>query len=720
MKRFWYLIVLACGAPLFGAYTYYLTENWGSTISGNWTQNGTISASGGLTSASANGGSLISNAAVPDGSAYYEVKTTLTLTQSGGNYITYLHATSNALSGPATTGTFYAIELQNPTFNGSSCTATLAVYKVINAAVTLLAASTVPCRNGMVIRAVYGSYNYLPVYVDNFQYALLYDQGIMSGQPGVGVRGAPAGNGIQQAALGPHDVLAPAPVNTQLIGTGIFSNRVDMQWNSASDDANGVGVGWYQIVRNGAWIANLRGTSTFTDSTVTFGTAYTYVIYAWDYHMNYSTASFNVTTPPQNEIEARQTGVRPTGSYWGGGGENIDMRSGNLNYTIPLVKAMGRGGWGVGFNLTYNSQNWRYDPNGYWQLGRDLGYGYGWKLLAGSLTPFYSDYWTLDHYLFTDGTGAEYRLDVANADGTWQSKEGVYLYYDPNSTRLYFRDGTFWVMDSASSGTEQDSGTVYPSKMQDTNGNQILIHYNTGQGVSWPESSSRIASIEDVRGKGFVDYTFTYNGDPIPHLTSITNTIGTAEKYSFGVTSGQLFYPDTNTPYGNSSFLTSVTQTGPNLTTTLTNYPDGDLNQVATPYGGHLRWEYGWVLLSGGRYYREVQNRYLFTNNGVGENQYTLQRLGSDVNQSIHTYADWFDWSGNAEKVWWFQTGTTATNAGLGIGMRSAVTARATHCRTAITLGLWTEWGTRILRPRCRRWARFRRRRRRHWTTTGM
>jgi hypothetical protein len=36
------------------------------------------------------------------------------------------------------------------------------------------------------------------------------------------------------------------------------------------------------------------------------------------------------------------------------------MRSGNVNYSIPLIKARARG-WSAGFNLTYNSQNWRSD-----------------------------------------------------------------------------------------------------------------------------------------------------------------------------------------------------------------------------------------------------------------------------------------------------------------------------------------------------------------------
>jgi hypothetical protein len=47
---------------------------------------------------------------------------------------------------------------------------------------------------------------------------------------------------------------------------------------------------------------------------------------------------------------------------------------------------IGRGGWGVGLNLTYNSQNWRSDPGGIWNLGHDVGYGYGWRLLAGAIT----------------------------------------------------------------------------------------------------------------------------------------------------------------------------------------------------------------------------------------------------------------------------------------------------------------------------------------------
>src|SRR6266568_2366403 len=86
----------------------------------------------------------------------------------------------------------------------------------------------------------------------------------------------------------------------------------------------------------------------------------------------------------------------------------------------PVLRIVAQVGGGAAFNLSYNSQNWRQDPGGTWQLGRDVGYGYGWKLQAGSLTPVYRDYWTLDHYLFIDSTGAEYILNV-NTAGVWSS-----------------------------------------------------------------------------------------------------------------------------------------------------------------------------------------------------------------------------------------------------------------------------------------------------------
>ena len=58
-------------------------------------------------------------------------------------------------------------------------------------------------------------------------------------------------------------------------------------------------------------------------------------------------------------------------------GEQIDLLSGNLNFTLPLLRAPGRGGWGVAFSLNYNAANFRKDTVATWKLGRDSGYGCG-------------------------------------------------------------------------------------------------------------------------------------------------------------------------------------------------------------------------------------------------------------------------------------------------------------------------------------------------------
>jgi hypothetical protein len=75
------------------------------------------------------------------------------------------------------------------------------------------------------------------------------------------------------------------------------------------------------------------------DRTVTPGQTCTYQLYASDRHGNASAAQ-----PVTGSRDPRRTGVRPAGTYWGGAGEQIDLQSGNVNFTLPLVTAMGRNG----------------------------------------------------------------------------------------------------------------------------------------------------------------------------------------------------------------------------------------------------------------------------------------------------------------------------------------------------------------------------------------
>ncbi len=339
---------------------------------------------------------------------------------------------------------------------------------------TALSSTAIVCNSGMTVRAVITANNRVVVYVNNSLALTTTVSSISSGQPGIGVRGAPGTNSIAQVQLGGIYAGAPTMPPVSEIGTSVFATGVEIQWPGASEASAGPGVAFYNVYRNGTYIGDLglAGTNqSFMDASLSHSTTYTYSILAFDYDLNYATDTITVTTPPAGAIDPREIGVRPTGSYWGGGGEQIDMLSGNLNYTTPILKAMGRGGRSVSFNLTYNSQNWRQDPGGTWQLGQDIGYGYGWKLQAGSLLPVNTAS-GIGGYSFTDATGAQYYLNQ-NSGGVWTSPTGIYVSYNATTNDLYFNDGSFWYMGCTSAGTEWDAGTMYPTLMEDSNGTKL-------------------------------------------------------------------------------------------------------------------------------------------------------------------------------------------------------------------------------------------------------
>jgi RHS repeat-associated protein len=354
-----------------------------------------------------------------------------------------------------------------------------------------------------------------------------------------------------------------------------------------------------------------------------------------------------------NGLDPRRVGVRALASYWGASGEQIDMASGNLNLTIPLLKVVSRGSWSVPFVLNYNSQSWRQDSAGTWLLGQDVGYGFGWKLQAGSLVAVWAGS-SIDHYLFTDATGAEYRLSV-NTGGVWTSLEGVYISYDSNANRIYQTDGSFWYMGCESAPLEMDAGTLYPTVIEDANGNQILIAYQTGSGATTANTSARIVSIQDPRqGTNPASYNFTYNSDATPHLTGITNTIQTAEAYTFGYAEGQpLTSPlPAGTSMGTTVLLSTLTVNGLNISHSF-GYASGsgELTSYTTPLGGNLGWAYRTFQYSGGIYMREVQTR---TMAASFSNSWSLIRNDSaDASLTYHGYTEVADNGAVSYKVYY-------------------------------------------------------------------
>jgi RHS repeat-associated protein len=361
-----------------------------------------------------------------------------------------------------------------------------------------------------------------------------------------------------------------------------------------------------------------------------------------------------------NGMDPRRVGVRNFGAYWGGAGEQIDTTSGNLNFSLPILKVLSRGGWSVGVMLNYNSQMWRQDSSGTWLMGYDTGYGIGWQLQIGSLTAVYGAASQLDHYLYTDATGAEYNLSVNNG-GVWTSAEGTFMSYDSNTNRVYATDGSFRVMGSVSSGGEQDAGTRYPTQIEDSNGNQIFIQYAPGGGSGGAaNTSARMQAIYDPRASGIYNgvlqsptYTFTYNNDLIPHLISISGQPG--ESYNFNVASQTLTAPVGSSGFfGTVGVLQTVTPVGLPTPYAFTYAGSGEMLFMTTPLGGKLGWTYGNCAYAGSIVQREVQSRSLidFANSAFTNGWNFTTGDGCSGSQTYHATTTLADVGAGTSKIY--------------------------------------------------------------------
>ncbi|MFN0101277.1 MAG: hypothetical protein ACKV2U_04200, partial [Bryobacteraceae bacterium] len=640
------LLFLAVGAAAAQAQTYYYTDNFTSYNAGAWTAPGAVSfGASGLTSNGASWAGDKMYALNNGGNSYRcEIKATFSSLPAGAWY----NGSTDLWLGP------YKLAFQAGYFT---------VYQVLGGSQYTLSAFGFSYTGVTTVRAILTTSGVRVVIGSEVFWTSASGY---PGNQGVGFTLASAGSAITQAQLAAGDTTAPNNV-TGLSGQGT-PMQVVLNWSGASDNAGGSGLLRYNLYRNSVLVASTFGTS-YIDNAVSPATTYTYTVKSEDYHANEASgATVAVQTGTSGNAPdpdaPRQTGVRPLGSYWGGAGENIDMRSGNLSFSLPLLKAQGRHGASLGLGLSYNSQNWRQQNGGPAQkIGYDAGYGFGWKLQAGSVIPIYASPGVISHYLFADSTGAEFRLDV-NDGGYWWGKEGVYVAYDPGLARLRFMDGTFWEMGSTSATSEPDSGTRYPTKVQDSNGNYISLEYRAGAGQGAVNTSARISTIKDIRSSPGNAYTFNY--DSAPHLTSITASIPTGENYSFAYTAPAALTAPFGTcspPCGNAQMLQSITATGPGLVHSFEYGVNGagELTKVIFPYKGELRWAYGdSITYSNGQKLREVRYRYLVKQLGATPTTYTLE-YDPDTTVPMHRYGLVKDPNGISQKLWYFYLNDSAS-----------------------------------------------------------
>ena len=646
---------------------------------------------------SGNGGSLILTTAPQSD---LETRIGLDSAIGTGGVVIYGHASSNALStlgAVADAGTFDALHIYNThcALDGN-CSAYWAFYERTSGGTNYISNGSIPYWQGMNVRVV--TYGTTLAVMANDQFFTLPIT-LTGGYPGVGAYANPGG-AVGSVQIGPRCLTAPNPISTSTVNTSAYPSDVSLTFVPAVQppDVATIGLAQWAVARNGTFYGFFPGAADFSDPNVVPNTGYSYGFAPISFHgvIGAYSSAIPVTTPSPLNVDPVRVGVKPLGSYWGSAPESIDMASGNLNLTIPLLRPQGRGGWSVPIALTYNSQLWKSDSSGLQNLGQDVGYGYGWKLLAGSLTPFWNRAaLVIDHYLYVDATGGQYRLYQTTPGNIWVSHlypesqglsgESIYVYYDSNTDMLHFRDGSSWLMGCVSSGEEQDAGTLYPTILEDRNGNQVIITYAVGTGVAnyamqpgdiAKNSSARIVSIEDTRATGTPrgTYNFTWDLSPdtygVQHLVSIANTIGTSETYSFAFVKNLPFHD----PWGGTVQAPYVTGLG-QVTNTATNtfyanYTDnsGQMALLKLPDGAYLRWTYGanqytWPSSSNTIQLNAVNGRYLaaaanasYAQNPV-EWAYPVTYTAAPSNESVVAGSCVRDTGAGSQRCWTFANG---------------------------------------------------------------
>ena len=356
--------------------------------------------------------------------------------------------------------------------------------------------------------------------------------------------------------------------------------------------------------------------------------------------------------------DARRIGVRRNGAYWGAAPEQIDLLSGNLCFSLPLLTANSRGAK-VAVRLSYNSQLWKKEGIAVRSYGQDLGMGLGWRLSIGSIRTQPAPEGPAKSYVFIDNTGAEYPLSET-ADG-WVLTQGAYLRYDPASARLNFPDGSVWALDCISAQGEVDAGARYPTLITDSNGNQIRIRYLRNNG------SSRIQDIRDARAvdqpSGRRTYLFAYDASPAARLLSITSVCGTGEDYQFSHD-----VQGVSEPFGGrgsaalTTMLRNIRLSDGRLWEFIYNSA-GELVSATLPYGARVAWDYETETRSTGTI-RSVTRRSLSLSSSVAPLTHTLDRENSH-NGAVPATATLTEPGHAGFKTWTFCTDSGSPDLGL-------------------------------------------------------
>ncbi|HEX8687799.1 MAG TPA: S8 family serine peptidase, partial [Pyrinomonadaceae bacterium] len=193
------------------------------------------------------------------------------------------------------------------------------------------------------------------------------------------------------------------------------------------------------------------------------------------------------------------------------GTPDVDLFSGNYNWSLPLLNLPGRSGLDLSLTLSYNSLVWTKLSYSYMFFDEDQGSpSPGFRLGFPVVQPqFYDEVAGKYAYLLVTPAGARVELRQTATAGVYEAADSSYLQLiDYGSTKL-MRDtnGTQYTM------TDDGTGRFKCTQVKDRNGNYQTITYTSG----------RIASITDTLAR-VINFNYDGNG----RLSTITQQRGGA------------------------------------------------------------------------------------------------------------------------------------------------------------------------------------------------
>jgi RHS repeat-associated protein len=496
-----------------------------------------------------------------------------------------------------------------------------------------------------------------------YGYALLEanDSALTSGTVGLWLNN---GDGAVSRVLIEGADTTPPTAPTNLTAAAPSATQINLSWTASTDQ--GSGMSYYKVRRGGNDYATVYvPTTTYSDNNLQPDSTFTYTVVAVDREGNVSAASNSATATTLSPSNLRPEGLgkSPLAAYYGSGPEVVNLESGNLVLSFPLIPIQGRtGGTSPGLQLVYNSQVWSRDASGVQYTAVDAGYGAGWSLWLGATYPVYAS-GVIDHYRFIDSSGATHRLYPSTGD-TYVSRDSTYLKWDRVLHRLWFRDGTFWDFDYVSLDPEPDAGTRYPTKIQDTNGNYLTISYLTGARINDIHDSRHYDSVYDT-----TDYHFVYVNNRLDSIHEITTLRSwpygqtDTKRFSFVYQEAQLSSPFPVGPTVNVKLIQQVKRWGQGSTPTITHSIEynssGEPTKLTLPYGAYFRYTWQTGSFSGGAVQRrEVASRiYSASASGTPAVEKTEYfQHPDDSAYAGHTQCTINDAAGN-RKIWYFTQG---------------------------------------------------------------